>query len=110
MHAQHEYFLVVRAIEDADPAALGKVAVAAPEIVVIEFFCRRRLERHHLATLRIDSGHDVLDGAVLAGCIHGLEDQQQRPTILRVQHALKFGEPFDAGLQHLPGARLVFLL
>ena len=57
---------------------------------------RRLLERGHLAALRIDARHDVLDRAVLAGRIHRLEDEQQRPAVLRVQHVLLLGEPLHA--------------
>ena len=37
-----------------------------------------------------------LDGAVLAGGIHGLEDQQHGVGVLRVEHVLLPGEPLDA--------------
>ncbi len=49
----------------------------------------------------------MLDGAVLAGRIHGLEHQQQRPVILGVEHVLLLGEPFDAALEYLLGLALV---
>ncbi len=110
VHAQDEHFLVVRAIEDADAPALRQVAVAAPEKIVVEFLGRGRLERRNLATLGIDARHDVLDRTVLARGVHGLEHQQHRPAVLRIQHVLKFGERLDARLQGLLGAWLVFLL
>ena len=53
------------------------------------------LEAEDLATLRVDAGHDVLDGAVLAGGVHGLEDHQQRVAVLGVEPGLELGEPFD---------------
>jgi hypothetical protein len=43
----------------------------------------------------------MLDGAVLAGRIHRLEDRQQRPLVLRVELLLKIGETLDAVGQHL---------
>ena len=52
----------------------------------------------------------MLDGAVLPRGVHGLEDQQHRPAILRVEHVLQLGERLDADLQRLLGARLVLRL
>ena len=59
-----------------------------------------------VAALRIDAGHHVLDGAVLAGGIHRLEDQQHRPAILRVEPLLQAGHALAALLEHLLGDRL----
>ena len=92
MHAHHQHLLVVGAVEDADVAALRQAARAAPQIIVVEFLGRRRFEGEHLAALRIHAGHDVLDGAVLAGGIHGLEDQQQRPAVLGIEFVLQLGQ------------------
>ena len=88
MHAHHERLLVVAAVEDADVAAVGQHLHAAPEIVVVEILGGGRLEGDDLAALRVDAGHDVLDGAVLAGGVHGLEDEQHRPLVLRVELVL----------------------
>ena len=38
-------------------------------------------EAENLAALRIDPGHDVPDGAVLAGRVHPLKNQQQRIAV-----------------------------
>ena len=84
----------------------GSARVDAPQEIVIELFGRRRLERVDLAALRIDAAHDVLDGAVLAGGVHRLEDQQHRPAVLRVEPLLELGHPLAALLQHLVGDRL----
>ena len=88
----------------------GRRLRAAPEVIVVEFLGRRRLERVHLAALRIDAGHHVLDRAVLAGGVHGLEDEQHRPAILRVEHVLQLGQSLHTDLQALLGARLVLRL
>ena len=40
MHAHHQHFLVVRAVEDADAPALGQRLGDAPEEIVIEFLAR----------------------------------------------------------------------
>jgi hypothetical protein len=49
----------------------------------------RLFETEDLATLRIDPGHDVPDGAVLAGSIDPLKNQQQRIAIGRVVKLLQ---------------------
>ncbi len=45
-------------------------------------------EAENLAALRIDAGHDVLDGAVLAGGVHRLKNQQQRTVVVGVEQTL----------------------
>ena len=74
---------------------------------MVELLRRRRLERVHLAALRIDAGHHVLDGAVLAGGVHGLEDQQHGPAILGVQALLQLREQLHAQREGLLGPGLV---
>src|ERR1700722_5081610 len=54
-----------------------------------------------LAALRIDAVEDRFDGAVLAGRIHALEDQEQRPAVLRVEFFLKIAQALAVGLQDL---------
>jgi hypothetical protein len=46
-------------------------------------------ETENLAALRIDARHDVPDGAILAGSIHPLKNQQQRIAVGRVVKALQ---------------------
>ena len=57
----------------------------------------------HLAALRIDARHDVLDRAVLAGRVHGLKDQQHRPAVLRVEPLLQLGQALDPLRQQVLG-------
>src|SRR5262249_4054680 len=76
-----------------DAAALGKALDVAPQEVVAEIRRRRLLEGGHLTALRIHARHDVLDRAVLTGGVHRLEDEQQRPAVLRVEHLLLLCEP-----------------
>ena len=59
MHAHHQRFFVVRAVEDADASSLRDAHGGAPEKIVFEFLLARRLERVHAATLRVETGHDV---------------------------------------------------
>ena len=84
----HEDLLVVAAVEDADAAPLGQAAGGAPQEIVIQLLARRLLEVEHLAARRIDAGKQGVDRAVLAGGVHGLEDQQQRMAVLRVEQPL----------------------
>jgi len=68
---------------------------------VIELLGGRRFEGIHLAALRVHAGHHVLDGAILAGGIHGLKNQQQRPFILRIEPPLQLGERFETVFQQI---------
>src|SRR5258705_12503861 len=54
-----------------------------------------------LAALRVDAGKYRLDGTVLAGRIHALQDQQHRPAVLRIQPFLKIAQTFSVGLEEL---------
>src|SRR5437773_5871946 len=108
VHANDEYLLVVGTVEDADAAALWQRLHRPPEVIVIEFFLRRTLERIDLGALRIQTAHHVLDGAVLSCEIHPLEDKQHGPAILSKEQLLKPHESLEAGLQFADGFPLVF--
>ena len=95
MDAKDQNFLVVGAIEDADPAPLGQLPRRVPQEVVVQFLRAGVLETEHLAALGIDARHHVLDGAILAGRVHRLENQQQRIPVGRVQHVLLGAEVED---------------
>ena len=101
MHPDDEHLLVVGAVEDADPAALGQATRRAPHEVVVELLVGGRLERVHLGPLRVHPRHDVLDRAVLPGGVHALEDQEQRPAILRVELLLELAEGLDLPIETL---------
>ena len=77
MDTDDEDLLVVRAVPDPDAAALGKCPEVTPEIVVVEFLARGRLEAPDFAALRVHTGHDVLDRRVLAGRVHRLEHDEE---------------------------------
>ena len=71
-----------------------------PEEVVGKLIRCRRLERRDVAALRIDTGEDVTDRAVLAGGVEALEDQQDallsfcvEPLLERAQLIGQRGEP-----------------
>ena len=96
MDAHDEDLLVVRAVEDADVAALGQLPLVAPQEVVVELLRRRDLEAADLDALRIDPAHDVPDGAVLAGRVHRLEHDDDPVRVLGGQTHLVLGEQLDA--------------
>jgi folylpolyglutamate synthase/dihydropteroate synthase len=58
-------------------------------------------EAAHLAALWIDTEHDVSDGAVLAGSVHGLKNDQQRIAVVGVMEALQVAEFFNMFLENL---------
>ncbi len=89
MNPDDEHLFVVRPVEDADMAARRQVAIGAPQKIMVQFKGARMLVAKDLAALRIDAGHDVLDGAVLAGRIHGLEDDEQCELIGGIQALLQ---------------------
>ena len=96
MHANDQHFLVIGPIEDADPPAFRQPAGRAPEKIMFQFFGARLFETEDLAALRIDPGHDVPDGAVLAGRVHRLKDQQHRIAVGRVVQALQLAQLLNA--------------
>ena len=85
----------------------GSAHGGAPEEIVVELLGARRLERMHLAALRIDAAHHVLDDAVLAGRVHAPAAHQHRPAVVGVEPLLQFGEPLDVLRQHRLGVVLV---
>jgi hypothetical protein len=99
VHAHDQHFLVIGAVEDADAAALGQFAGGAPQEVVLELRGAGVLEAHHMAALRVDAGHDVLDHAVLAGRVHGLEDDQQRVAVVGVEPRLQVAQAPDMAVE-----------
>ena len=92
MDPNHQHFLVIGAIEDADPPAFGKPKSRTPEKIVFQFFGAGLFETGYFAALRIDSGHDVPDGAVFPGGVHPLKNQQQGITVGRVVKVLQFAQ------------------
>ena len=56
--------------------------------------------------VRVHARHHVLDRAVLARGVHRLEDQQQRPAILRVEHLLQLAQALDVLRERRPGLLL----
>jgi len=73
MHPNDQYVFVIRAIEDAYTPAFGKPACGAPKKIMFQFLGTRLFEAENLAPFRIDPGHNVPDGAVLAGGVQSLK-------------------------------------
>jgi hypothetical protein len=61
--------------------AFRQMTVRAPEKIMFQFVGGRLFETENLAALRIDPGHDVPDGTVLAARVHPLKNQQQRIAV-----------------------------
>ena len=59
----------------------------------------RLFETEDLAALRIDPGHDVPDGTVLASRIHPLKNQQHRITVVRIVQLLQRAQCFNVFFQ-----------
>ena len=99
MDPDDEHLLVVRAVEDADAAALGQRLHVAPEEIVVELLVRRLLEAEDLAALRVHARHHVLDRAVLAGGVHRLKDDQHGVDVGRIEQLLRLGQLGGVRLQ-----------
>jgi hypothetical protein len=89
----YQDLFVVTAVEDADAAPFRKPFVRPPEKIVLEFLGGRLFEGKNLAAGRVDSPHHRANGAVLAGGVHGLKDQQKGKTVIRVEDPLEVVEP-----------------
>ena len=101
MHADDEHLLIIGAIVNADAPTFRQAAGRAPEKVVFQVLGARVFEAKNLAALRVDAGQDVLDGAILAGGVHRLKNQQNGVLVLGVEQTLlpaqgpgMFGEDF----------------
>ena len=87
--AADQHLLIVAAVEDAEAAARGHDTQVTPEEVVVQLVGGGALEGVGLDALGVHAGHDVLDGGVLAGGVHGLEDEQHGVAVLRVHFLLE---------------------
>jgi hypothetical protein len=92
VNARGQNIFVVGSVEDADHTARGHLCVNAPEEVVAGFERGGDLEGGDVAALRVDAGEDVADGAVLAGCIHALQDDEERFGLAGVEDVLQVGK------------------
>ena len=102
MNANDKDFLVIGTIENADAPAFGKAARGSPEEIMLQLLGARLFEAEDLAPLRIDSGHDVTDGSVLAGGVDSLKNQEKGLAVGRVMEVLQATQLGDMGLEKLP--------
>ena len=59
------------------------------------------LETEYLATLRVDSRHDVLNRAIFPRRIHGLKYQQDRIAVRGIEQLLLLAERLDMFTEQL---------
>src|SRR5574338_85596 len=52
----------------------------------------------------------MLDGTILAGCVHRLEDEEHGPAILGIKSVLQFGQGQNSRSEGLLCLRFMFLL
>ena len=106
--ADDEHLFVVGAVEDDDLAGTGQHAHRSPEKVMHPLDVGRRFEAADEDALRVDARHDVLDRAVFAGGVEGLEDDDDRVFAAGPQQVLRGGQAGDVFQQRHLG--LVFVL
>ena len=87
-----QHVLVVRPVEDGDFAASWGVGMDAPEKIMGVFLRRRLLEAGDARSLRIEGGEDMIDRAVLAGGIEGLQDDEHGMPLFGIEQRLKLAE------------------
>ena len=80
----------------------------SPEIVVVQFLSAGGLEGENGASLRVHTGHDVLDHTILTGSVQTLENDQDRPAVLRVKFLLEVVEHAFACIEYALRMLLVF--
>jgi hypothetical protein len=101
MHANHQNFFVIGAIEDADPSPLGEAYVGAPEEVMFQLVLAGLLEARNFASRWIDAGHDVGNRSVFARRIHTLEYQQQGIAAAGIVKPLQLAQLFLVLIEEL---------
>src|SRR3989441_7969833 len=88
MHAHDQHILIVGAIENTDDPSAWSDPMHPPEEVMVQFPSGRDFKRTHLASLRIDSGEDLVNRISLATGIHPLQHDQQALMVRRCQQLL----------------------
>jgi hypothetical protein len=102
-HPRHRVYdqnlLVIGPVENPDVSAARQASGGVPEKIMRQLLLARLLETMNLAPLRIDSAHYVPDGAIFAGAIHPLKNQEQPVLALGIQDSLDVAE-FTRELRH----------
>src|SRR5690606_36478135 len=84
-----KYFFIIRTVENPNPPPFRQAALGPPKKIVFQFLIAGFLEAENRAPLGIHAGHDVLDGAVLARRVHGLENKKQYVDVGGIQQFLQ---------------------
>jgi len=98
-------FFIIGAIENGDIAAFGQMLMAAPEIVMVQLLGRRHLEWCDFNPLGIEAAHDMLDGPILAGSVHGLQNNEHPEFIVGIKDILELDEGLNIAGQFRLGFR-----
>ncbi|MNC85673.1 hypothetical protein D3C83_12840 [compost metagenome] len=107
VHANDQHVFVVRAVENGEFAEPRRVAVDAPQEVVVALLSGGNTERSDDHAARIEAAHDVLDRAVLSGAVAALKHHHDavhlgaEHRILKVEQLLS--ERFEALLGFFAG-------
>ena len=92
LHAYDEHLLVVTAVEHSDLAVGRARRVHAPQVVLGGFATGRHFEAGDVDSRGVQSREDRPNGAVLAGGVARLQDQQQAALALGGQPLLQLVE------------------
>ena len=103
---QGDHLLVVGAVENADAAPFGQGHPVPVQVAVLHVLVGGLAEIRDPEALWIHTGSDVLDGAVLTGRVHALEDEEQCLAALRVHGFLQFRKPRHVPVEHFAHCRL----
>ena len=87
----HQHILVVAAVENGDGPAGGQRLVDPPQEVVFQLFAVGLFKTGHLHALGVQAGHHMFDGAVLAGGVHGLQNEDQSFAAVGIKGVLQSG-------------------
>ena len=87
----HQHILVVAAVENGDGPAGGQRLVDPPQEVVFQLFTVGLFKTGHLHALGVQAGHHMFDGAVLAGGVHGLQNEDQSFAAVGIKGVLQSG-------------------
>src|SRR2546423_1573867 len=76
MHAHHQHVFIMGTIENTDDTSARSDPMDTPEEVMVQFPRCGDFKRPHLASLRIDSGEDLMNRISLATGIHPLQHDE----------------------------------
>src|ERR1700753_1708959 len=77
-----QHIFVMRAGVHPDPAELRQPLISPPQKVVLQFFMAWLLKAKNRTAFGVKTAKGMLDGPVLPGRIHGLENDQYRKAVI----------------------------